>query len=93
MVADAMQFAPRNSKVAVMTNRRPTAQNDQALNAFIAAKREIDAMLELLQALSADHFETHPDEINWSHVGTLNHYASLLHQISDSAFKEGEHAK
>ena len=76
-----------------MTNRRATDQNDQALNAFLAAKREIDAMLERLQVLSADHFETHPDEINWGHVGTLNHYASLLRQISDSAFKEGEHAE
>jgi hypothetical protein len=35
---------------------------------------------------------THPDEINWGDVGTLNHYASLLRQITDSAFKEGEHA-
>jgi hypothetical protein len=76
-----------------MTDRRVTAQNDKALNAFLAAKCEIDAMLERLKVLSADHFETHPDEINWGHVGTLNHYANLLHQISDSAFKEGEHAK
>jgi len=75
-----------------MTDRHVTAQNDKALNAFLAAKSEIDATLERLQALSADHFETHPDEINWGHVGTLNHYASLLRQITDSAFKEGEHA-
>ena len=27
------------------------------------------------------------------HYGTLNHYASLLRQITDSAFSEGEHAK
>ena len=26
------------------------------------------------------------------HVGTLKHYAGLLRQITDSAFKEGEHA-
>ena len=38
--------------------------------------------------LSDDHFETHPDEINWGDVGTLNHYASLLRQITDAAFKE-----
>ena len=76
-----------------MTDRRVTAQNDRAPNAFLAAKREIDATLERLQALSADHFETHPDEINWGHVATLNHYGSLPRQISDSAFKEGEHAK
>ena len=71
---------------------RRATDNTKALDAFIAAKTEIDAMLERLAALSADHFETHPDEINWGHVGTLNHYASLLRQITDAAFKEGEHA-
>ena len=75
-----------------MTTRR-AASNDKALDAFIAAKTEIDAMLERLAALSADHFETHPDEINWGHVGTLEHYASLLKRITDSAFGEGEHAR
>ena len=74
-----------------MTTRRAT-DNTAALNAFLTAKVEIDAMLERLAALSADHFETSPDEINWGDVGTLNHYASLLRQITDSAFKEGEHA-
>ncbi|WP_347268098.1 hypothetical protein [Paracoccus sp. (in: a-proteobacteria)] len=74
-----------------MATRRAT-DNTNALDAFIAAKAEIDAMLERLKALSDDHFETHPDEINWGDVGTLNHYASLLRQITDSAFKEGEHA-
>jgi hypothetical protein len=54
--------------------------------------KALDALLERLKALSDDHFETHPDEINWGHVGTLNHYASLLRQITDAAFKEGEHA-
>ena len=71
---------------------RRANDNAKALDAFIAAKTEIDAMLQRLAALSADHFETSPDEINWGHVGTLNHYASLLRQITDSAFKEGEHA-
>ena len=74
-----------------MTTRR-AASNDKALDAFIAAKTEIDTMLERLKALSDDHFETHPDEINWGHVGTLTLYAGLLRQITDSAFKEGEHA-
>ena len=75
-----------------MTTRRANASNDKALDALMANKSQIDAMLERLKALSDDHFETHPDEINWGDVGTLNHYASLLHQITDSAFKEGEHA-
>ena len=75
-----------------MTNRRATADNTKALNAFLTAKVEIDAMLERLKTLSDDHFDTHPDEINWGHVGSLNQYASLLRQITDSAFSEGEHA-
>ena len=74
-------------------NRRATATNEKALDAFIAAKTEIDAMLERLAALSADHFETSPNEINWGHVGTLNHYRAKLREITDMAFSEGEHAE
>ena len=73
-----------------MTRRAP--DNSKALDAFLAAKFEIDAMLERLAALSADHFGTDPDEIDWGHVGTLNHYRAKLREITDSAFKEGEHA-
>ena len=73
-------------------NTRRTTANSKALTAFLTAKIEIDAMLERLKTLSDDHFDTHPDEINWGDVGALNHYASLLRQITDSAFKEGEHA-
>jgi hypothetical protein len=76
-----------------MTARRTTTSNDKALNAFISAKAEIDMMLERLTTLCDDHFNTHPDQINWGDVGTLNHYASLLRQITDSAFKEGEYAE
>ena len=75
-----------------MTTRRAT-DNTRALDAFMTTKFQIDAMLDRLKALSGDHFDTHPDEINWGGVGTLNHDASLLRQITDSAFKEGEHAK
>ena len=74
-----------------MTTRRAT-DNAKALDAFMTTKFQIDAMLARIQALSDDHFETHPDEIHWGHVGTLTHYAGLLRQITDSAFKEGEHA-
>ncbi len=78
-------------KDQAMTNHRAT-DNSKALDAFMTTKFQIDAMLARLQALSDDHFNTHPDEINWGDVGTLNHYASLLRQITDAAFKEGEHA-
>jgi hypothetical protein len=50
-------------------------------------------MLTRLQALSDDHFGYAPDEVTWAHVGTLEHYAELLRRITDSAFKEGEHAE
>jgi hypothetical protein len=74
-----------------MTSR--ATDNSKALDAFLAAKFEIDAMLERLAALSADHFEVHPDEIDWGHVGTLNHYRARLREITESAFKEGEYAQ
>ena len=65
--------------------------NDAALDAFIAAKTEIDAMLARLAALSADHFDYSPEDVNWGHVGTLNHYHARLREITDMAFREGEH--
>ena len=83
-----MQLTPGGQ--AETTRRAP--DNAKALNAFMTTKLQIDAMLERLQALSDEHFETPPNEINWGDVGSLNHYASLLRQITDSAFKEGEHA-
>jgi len=72
---------------------RRATNNSKALDAFLAAKIEIDTMLERLKGLSDDHFNTHPDEVNWGHVGSLNYHAGLLRQITDSAFKEGEHAE
>ena len=72
---------------------RRATDNSTALDAFLAAKFEIDAMLERLTALSANHFDTHPDEIDWGDVGTLNHYRAKLREITDSAFGEGEHAE
>lgn len=70
-----------------------TKNRTQAIDAFIARKAEIDAMLDRIKALSDDHFDTSPDEIHWGHVGTLAHYAELLKRITDAAFKEGEHAE
>jgi hypothetical protein len=69
------------------------SQHDDALNSFLAHKTQIDKALSRLQQLSNDHFNTHPDGINWGHVGTLAHYAELLKHLTDSAFNEGEHAE
>lgn len=72
---------------------RRTTESATALDAFIARKAEIDAMLDRLKALSDEHFGYGPEDIDWGHVGTLAHYAELLKRIADSAFREGEHAK
>ena len=75
------------------TRKQIARSNEDALAAFVSKKAEIDAMLTRLQALSGDHFGYGPDEVTWSHVGTLEHYAELLKRITDSAFKGGEHAE
>ncbi len=74
-----------------MTTRHAT-DNAKALAAYLAAKAEIDAMLVRLAVFSEGHFDVHPDEVNWGHVGTLCHYAGLLRQITDSAYSGGKKA-
>jgi hypothetical protein len=76
------------------TRMKAEAKSNQqdALAAFMARKAGIDTMLAQLTALSNEHFDTSPEEINWGHVGTLGHYASLLKQITDMAFNEADHA-
>jgi hypothetical protein len=74
------------------TRNQIAKSKEEALAAFVSKKAEIDAMLTRLQALSDDHFNYSPDEIDWGHVGTLGHYAELLKRVTDSAFREGEHA-
>lgn len=75
------------------TTKTNTSSSQDALAAFLQKKAEIDTMLSRLQALSEDHFNYSPDEIHWGHVGTLGSYAELLKRVTDSAFKEGEHAE
>jgi len=72
---------------------QPARDNSRALAAFMTAKAEIDIMLERLKGLSDEHFNANPDEINWGDVATLDHTASQLREISDSAFGEGEYAE
>ena len=74
------------------TRNQIAKSQEQALAAFVSKKAELVAMLTRLQALSEDHFGYAPDEMTWSHLGTLEHYAELLKRITDSAFQEGDHA-
>ena len=68
-------------------------RSNKALDAFIAKKAEIDAMLARLQALSDDHFNFDPDAVNWGSVGSISSVASDLRKITDFLFGEGEHAE
>ena len=74
------------------TRSQIAKSKEQALADFVSRKAEIDAMLTRLQALSDDHFNYSPDEIEWGHVGTLGYYAELLKRVTDSAFNESQHA-
>jgi hypothetical protein len=69
------------------------SSQEQALDAFIARKAEIDTILSRLVALSEEHFNLHPDKIHWGDVGVLEYYVSLLRRVSDMAFREGECAE
>ena len=59
--------------------------NSKALNEFVAAKAEIDAMLDCIKESSDNHFGVGPDDVNWGHVGTLNHYRDKLREITSNA--------
>ena len=67
--------------------------NSEAVAAFLAKKAEIGTMLARLANLSADHFNAEPETLHWGHVGNLEFYVSLLKRVTDSAFREGEHAE
>jgi chaperonin cofactor prefoldin len=82
----------RSTKMSPRLQHQVAKSKEQALAAFVSRKAEIDTMLTRVQALSDEHFNYSPDEITWDHVGTLGYYADLLKRVTDSAFKEGEHA-
>ena len=73
--------------------RRQARDTRKAIDAFIAKKEEIDAMLARISKLSEDHFGANPDNVHWGDVGSLDDYARHLRRITDAAFKEGEHAE
>lgn len=69
--------------------QKTAATNEQALDAFLAAKAEIDLLLAELAALSADHFRASPDEVTWGHVGSANHIRERLQEITSFATGKG----
>ena len=83
----------RSTKMRPRMQKQIAKSREQALAAFVSKKARSTRCLLELQALSDDHFGYGPDEITWDHVGTLGYYAELLKRVTDSAFKEGEHAE
>ena len=83
------QTTPRHQLRAEKARRNREA----ALAAFIGKKAEIDEMLARLQALSDDHFGFDPEAVNWGAVGSIDHVASDLREITDFLFGEGEYAE
>ena len=79
------RFEPRAEKAR--------KNQEAALAAFASRKAEIDEMLARLQALSDDHFGFDPEAVNWGAVGSLDHVASDLKDITDFLFGEGEYAE
>ena len=76
--------------VAKLNRTRKTSP--KPLEAFIAHKADIDLALARLKQRSDEHFSKKPDDITWSDVGDLAHYAEQLKEITDAVFKEGEYA-
>jgi len=49
--------------------------------------------LSVMAARNADHFGYSPEDVNWGHVGTLNHYHARLREITNMEFGKGEHSE
>jgi hypothetical protein len=61
----------RSTQMSPKLQSQIAKSKEEALAAFVSKKAEIDEMLTRLQALSDDHFNYSPDEIDWGHVGPL----------------------
>ena len=66
------------------------SNKENALNAFLQKKAEINRAINRLQLLSDDHFNVDPDKINWADVGDLTQCAKLLKVATDFIFNEEE---
>jgi hypothetical protein len=56
-------------KMSPRMQKQIAKSKEETLAAFVSKKAEIDGMLTRLQALSDDHFNYSPDEIDWAMSG------------------------
>ena len=66
-------------------------KNERALHAFMANICWASERLAELTEYIENHMDTHPDEINWGHVGTSGYFVERLSELTDCAFKRGEY--
>ena len=80
-----------------MTNKNletaMAASKEKALGKFVEQIVEINERLAELQAFADNHMGYQPDEITWSHVGTAGYFIRQLTELTDAAYKRGEHAE
>lgn len=68
--------------------------NQAAVSAYLAAlgniRDDLDAIQEYINTGAYD--EVNPDEVNWGHVGRLNHIESKLQEIVSELYPERNEA-
>ena len=64
--------------------------NEEAITEFMMNQDAIEVMLKCLLPVVEDHFNLEPEEIDWSHVGTLAKMKNDLENICEIAGIEPE---
>lgn len=59
------------------------SNQEKAVFAFIQNVNDVQNILTGLKLYFTDHMELSPDNINWSHVGSVNHVKTLLNEINE----------
>ena len=70
-----------------------TNNHEKALGRFMEQLGEMNERLAELQAFADDHMGYSPEDINWGHVGTAGYFLEKLTELTDCAYKRGEHAE
>jgi len=62
--------------------------DEKALDEFMKTITDIDDKLTIIKAHAGNHFDTNPNRVNWSNVGSAKHVKEMLQEIVD--FIEGD---
>lgn len=64
----------------------------QTLEAFLAAKAEFDAPVVELHAMNTKHFGANPEAVLWGHPTTLTDWIRRLRNVTAAYRRRGEFA-